>query len=94
MLEITQIELHQINLEQGTVKITGNVKNKGRELHLKSNQVMLFYHYLNEIRPVILQTNKTQSNIFILSGAGKRIFPGIINRMINEGKSHMKNYYR
>ncbi|MBK7883812.1 MAG: hypothetical protein IPJ81_08425 [Chitinophagaceae bacterium] len=47
---------------------------------------MLFYHYLNEIRPVILQTNKTQSNIFILSGAGKRIFPGIINRMINEGK--------
>jgi integrase/recombinase XerD len=86
VLEITQIELHQIDLEQGTVRVTGNVKNKGRLLHLKSNQVMLFYHYIHEIRPIILKATNSQSNIFILSEAGKNIFPGIINRMINEGK--------
>lgn len=91
VLEITQIELHQIDLEQGTVKITGNVKNKGRTLHLKSNQVMLFYNYIHEIRPIILQANKTESNLFLLSEAGKNIFPGIINRMINqEKKPHEK----
>lgn len=86
VLEISQLLITDIDLEEGTIKVKGNVKNKGRTLHLKSNQVMLFYKYINESRPKILEANNTESNVFILSEGGKNIFPGIINRMINESK--------
>jgi site-specific recombinase XerD len=91
VLEVTQIEIHQIDLEKGTIQITGNVKNKGRTLHLKPNQIMLFYKYINEIRAEIIKQTKSQSDLFILSEAGKNLFPGIINRMINQDrKPHEK----
>lgn len=86
VLEITQIEISQIDLEKGTIQVTGNVKNKGRTLHLKPNQIMLFYKYINETRAEIIKQTKSQSELFILSEAGKNLFPGIINRMINQDK--------
>ena len=86
VLEVTQIEISQIDLEKGTIQITGNVKNKGRTLHLKPNQIMLFYKYINETRAEIIKQTKSQSELFILSEAGKNLFPGIINRMINQDK--------
>lgn len=86
VLEVTQIEITQIDLEKGTIQITGNVKNKGRTLHLKPNQIMLFYKYIHETRAEIIKQTKSQSNLFILSEAGKNLFPGIINRMINQDK--------
>lgn len=89
--EIAQLKISDINLEEGTVKIKGNVKNKGRLLHLKSNQGLLFYKYINEDRKEILSLNQTGSNVFILSKKGVAIFPGIINKMINENrKQHEK----
>lgn len=91
VLEISQLLLTDINLEAGTIRVKGNIKNKGRTLHLKSNQVMLFYHYMSESRNEILQANQTESEFLILSEAGKQIFPGIINRMINQDrKPHEK----
>lgn len=91
VLEVTQIEIHQIDLEKGTIQITGNVKNKGRTLHLKPNQIMLFYKYQHETRAEIIKQTKSQSELFILSEAGKNLFPGIINRMINQDrKPHEK----
>ncbi|MBK9327701.1 MAG: site-specific integrase [Sphingobacteriales bacterium] len=50
VLEVTQIEISQIDLEKGTIQVTGNVKNKGRTLHFKANQIMLFYKYINGTR--------------------------------------------
>jgi integrase/recombinase XerD len=91
VLEVTQIEITQIDLEKGTIQITGNVKNKGRTLHLKPNQIMLFYKYQQETRAEIIKQTQTQSELFILSEAGKNLFPGIINRMINQDrKPHEK----
>jgi integrase/recombinase XerD len=91
VLEISQILLSDINLEQGTIRVKGNVKNKGRTLHLRSNQVMLFYTYIQTTRNKILQACEVESDVFILSQAGKNIFPGIINRMINDNrKPHEK----
>ncbi|MBK9327716.1 MAG: tyrosine-type recombinase/integrase [Sphingobacteriales bacterium] len=91
VLEVTQIEISQIDLEKGTIQVTGNVKNKGRTLHLKPNQIMLFYKYINGTRAEIINKTQTQSELFILSEAGKNLFPGIINRMINQDrKPHEK----
>ena len=91
VLEITQIEIHQIDLEKGTIQITGNVKNKGRTLHLKPNQIMLFYKYINETRAEIQAKTKTENSFFILAESGLQLWSGGINRMINQDrKPHEK----
>jgi site-specific recombinase XerD len=91
VLEITQIEIDQIDLEKGTIQITGNVKNKGRTLHLKPNQIMLFYKYINETRAEIQAKTKTENSFFILAESGLQLWSGGINRMINqERKPHEK----
>jgi integrase/recombinase XerD len=52
---------------------------------------MLFYKYQQETRAEIIKQTQTQSELFILSEAGKNLFPGIINRMINQDrKPHEK----
>ena len=86
VLEITQIEIHQIDLEKGTIQITGNVKNKGRTLNLKPNQIMLFYKYINETRAEIQAKTKTENSFFILAESGLQLWSGGINRMINQDK--------
>lgn len=91
VLEITQIEIHQIDLEKGTIQITGNVKNKGRTLNLKPNQIMLFYKYINETRAEIQAKTKTENSFFILAESGLQLWSGGINRMINQDrKPHEK----
>lgn len=91
VLEIVQLLLADIDLEAGTVRVKGNVKNKGRTLHLKPNQVMLFYKYIGTERNIILTENRTESSFFILSEAGREFCRGTINRMINQNrKPHEK----
>lgn len=86
VLEITQIELHEIDLEKGTIQVKGNVKNKGRTLHLKPNQIMLFYKYIHETRAEIQAQTKTENSFFILAESGLQLWSGGINRMINQDK--------
>ncbi len=50
VLEISQIKVSNVNLENGTIKIKGNSKNKGRTLSLKPNQILLFHNYLKKVR--------------------------------------------
>ena len=46
VLEISQIKTSDIDLEKGTIRIIGNVKNKGRTLSLKPKQILLFHNYV------------------------------------------------
>lgn len=60
-LEITQLEIKNVNLEKAAIFIKSNVKpadrsfsvggNKERTLHLKANQILLLHRYIHEIRP-------------------------------------------
>lgn len=50
-LEITQLEVENVNLEKAEIFIKSNVKNKERTLHLKANQILLLHQYIHEIRP-------------------------------------------
>lgn len=86
VLEITQVLVSDIDLKEGTIKVKGNVKNKGRKLHLRPNQVMLFYNYMKETRREIQKRNKIKSIFFILSETGGQLWPGSINKMINQDK--------
>jgi integrase/recombinase XerD len=94
VLEITQIKLSDINLEEGTVKINGHVKNKERTLSLKSKQILLFHNYL--IKEYKQYSNRQKTNnlnpLFLLSKNGKPLCVGSINDMVNQRK-YTHTYY-
>ena len=90
VLEISQLEINNIDLEKGSVYIKSNVKTKSRTLPLKPNQIMMLHNYITETRTVLLSRNKNPShedqNALILSQTGTRILQHGISRQINQGK--------
>lgn len=54
-VELEGLRVTDINLEAGTVRIGATAKANGRELSLKPSQILLFYHYLREVRPRLLK---------------------------------------
>jgi len=67
--ELEALKINDINLHQGTVKIKATPKTNGRELSLKPTQIMLFYQYLFEIRPKLLNGN--ESDYLLIGERGK-----------------------
>jgi integrase/recombinase XerD len=51
--EIKALELKDIDLEEGAIYIKATNKSNGRTLKLKSMQIMLFYKYISEPRPIL-----------------------------------------
>ena len=82
VLEISQLNINDINLEEGIIKIKGNVKNNGRTLSLKTNQIMLLHRYITESRTKLLN-KKNEEKSLIISSTGERIKPHSISRQIN-----------
>jgi integrase/recombinase XerD len=85
VLEISQLNVDDVNLDEGTVFIKGNIKNKSRTLNLQSSQIMLLHKYTQEGRTNLLKRkNKTLSETaLILSENGTRIQQHAISRQIN-----------
>jgi len=61
--ELEAITLNDINLQQGTIYIKARPKSNSRELALKPTQIMLFYQYIFEIRPKLLENKETENLI-------------------------------
>jgi len=94
VLEISQININDINLEEGTIFISGNVKNNCRTLNLKTNQIMLLHRYITETRPKLGNVERSEipiaerigkNSALIISSTGERIKPHSISRLINDG---------
>ena len=93
-VEMEALRVGDINLEAGTVHITATARTNGRELALKPNQILLFYEYIREIRPRLLQETITDRLLIGHRGQpmgaeditkhvkriGKGLYPG---RMVN-----------
>ena len=88
VLEISQIKTTDVNLETGTLKIKGNTKNKGRELSLKPNQILLFHNYQKHDwkRYWRKQKPKKRTDYFLMNEEGLQLWQGGINRMINHNR--------
>jgi len=88
VLEISQIKKEDVNLEEGTIQIKGNSKNKGRLLSLKPKQILLFHNYLKSDwkRYWRKQKPKKRTDYFLMNEEGVQLWQGGINRMINKGK--------
>lgn len=85
VLEISQLNASDVNLDEGTIFIKGNIKNKSRTLNLQSSQIMLLHKYLQEGRVNLLKRkNKSlKEEALILSENGTRIQQHAISRQIN-----------
>jgi integrase/recombinase XerD len=66
--EMAALRINDINLEAGTLTIRGSRKTKGRELSLRPNQVLLFYQYIRESRPKLLNGNPTPALMMGIRG--------------------------
>ncbi len=88
VLEISQITISNINLENGTIFIKANVKNKQRTLSLQPKQILLFHNYLkNEYQTYQRkQSPSKRQEYFLLNEEGLQLWQGGINRMINQNK--------
>jgi len=85
VLEISQLNVDDVNLDEGTIFIKGNIKNKSRTLNLQSSQIMLLHKYLQEGRINLLKRkNKSlKEEALVLSENGTRIQQHAISRQIN-----------
>lgn len=63
--EIEQLQVNEIDLQQGNIYIKSTPKTNSRTLQLKANQILLFKQYIEEIRPQLLQQNPT---LFLIIG--------------------------
>jgi integrase/recombinase XerD len=68
--ELIAVKKQDIDLEKGTITIQSTSKRQARTLPLKSQQVMLFYKYIYEIRPKLLAKNKQTSDYFLINLRG------------------------
>lgn len=60
-VEMEALTVADINLDAGTIYIKATAKTNRRELALKPNQILLFYHYLQQIRGTLLGAKKNDN---------------------------------
>ena len=68
VLELERLKVEDIDLEGGSIIISGTAKTHRRVLPLKSKQIMLVYGYLKECRPKLLCGK--ESDLFFVGNQG------------------------
>jgi site-specific recombinase XerD len=84
--EISDLEVENIDLENGEIQIKKGHHQQKRTLPLQAKQILLFYNYLEKERKELLIFKKENSVIsyFILGQYGEKVNPHGISKMINE----------
>ena len=78
--ELAQIEVTNINLNNGTIYVPGLRTTNGRTLELKPQQLLLFQDYLMNVRPSILEQSGKKSDRFLVStGSGQGLLTNVIS---------------
>jgi len=67
--ELTGLKTSDVDLEAGYITVRPTRRLNGRKLPLKPAQIMLFYTYLNEVRPKLVK-GATDAFIVTLRGSG------------------------
>jgi integrase/recombinase XerD len=80
--EISNLQMRDIDLDKGQIFIRASIQLKARTLPLKSNQIMLFYNYINGYRKKTLDCLETQSDSFIISWFGRKITESTIRYIL------------
>jgi integrase/recombinase XerD len=86
--EMEALTVQDINLDTGSVYIKPTVSTNKRELQLRPNQVLLFYHYIHETRPKLLGKNKSDALLIGLRGT-----PMKAGEIVNHVRRSYKGLY-
>jgi integrase/recombinase XerD len=81
--ELESLRTTDVDLDKGTVYIKGTNKTNSRELQLKPKQIMLFYEYLQEIRPKLLKDN--ESDKLLIGGRHNPVTAEDITKHVTRG---------
>lgn len=89
--ELGRIELTDLDLMQGTVRIAASRSANERTLELKAQQLLLFQDYITSIRPEILRSAfKSSSYLLVHSGQGET---ELMNNVISKLIKRLHNQY-
>ena len=69
--EIIRIRMQDIDLESGSIFVRPTARGMARTLTLQPRQVMLFYEYINNVRPALLKAD-TDRLIITLRGTAEK----------------------
>ena len=86
--ELGKLEVKDVNLRSGMVRIPGGIKSESREMKLEAHQVMDMFDYVQNVRPALLetdtkrksQTKQTSDKLFIAPGGN----PSNISNMMTQ----------
>lgn len=91
--EVIEMRVDDLDLEEGTVRIRGNINprrrgNQERILALKSKQILLFNEYIKKYRKLLWKRQKPRKrqDYFVLNEHGLQLWPTYLNRMLSKGK--------
>lgn len=84
--EITRLNVSDIDLDEGTVRIRGSRSLHGRVLPLRPSQVTFVTRYLEDSRPFLLGKKRRTSRLFITKTGAEETVDGI-HSMIQPLKS-------
>jgi len=86
--EIEALQVEDINLGEATIYIKSSPKSNSRTLGLKANQILLFKHYMEDVRLKLLREN--ESHFFII---GQRKTPMLAEDITKHIKRSYGNLY-
>ncbi|WP_256012524.1 tyrosine-type recombinase/integrase [Desertivirga xinjiangensis] len=83
--ELAELKINDINLADGTIYIKSQANTNSRTLSLKSNQILLFHHYQDEVRKQLLNGRGNDRLLIGLRG-GTLLSHDIIKHVISHYK--------
>jgi integrase/recombinase XerD len=83
--ELAALTVNDINLQEATIYIKATTKTNSRELQLKSNQILLFHQYINEVRNKLLKRKEEKTLILLVGLSGNPMSGEDMTKHITRG---------
>lgn len=80
-MELSKIEIDDIDLKKGTISIRKQTTKNGRILNLNNVQIIDLYEYVRTTRKLLLGSNREDFNHLIISGKGSVDISNLLSRL-------------
>lgn len=89
--EVYQMEVEQVKLKEGMIKVYGGRRSNERMLQLESFQVMEMYEYVMKIREEILAQSKEETQRLFIGTAGGQTPGHYLSRVMSKLRENYPN---
>ncbi|SIT28367.1 integrase/recombinase XerD [Chryseobacterium gambrini] len=81
--EIERLKIENLDLKNAKIKVQKTGITNSRNLDLKAEQILLFYHYLQEEREILANNRQLSTDNFLLNKLGSGITKDDINYLVS-----------